>query len=205
MGDAVMKKYVAKKINGIVDWNNIDIANINTPYLETPDYVKAYAQLCYDENALYSHLRAVEREVRAEEFGPIGKPYEDSCLEFFFCPEENDKRYFNIEFNSNACIYLGIGADIDRVRLLPENGSGTIFCPKINRFDDGWEIFYTVPFDFIRIFFPGFKVYNGKSIRANFFKCADLTTPSNYLSWSPVEGEPFTFHKQHCFGVVELS
>ena len=79
-----------------------------------------------------------------------------------------------------------------------------MFAPKINKTADGWEIFYRVPYTLIRRFFPDFKVYSGKEMRANCYKCADLSEPPHYLSWNKIEGEPFTFHKRHCFGKINF-
>ncbi len=200
-----MKEYVVKYTADAPDWDALDIAEINVPYLDTPDFYQAYAQVCYDEERLYVHLRKVDPNIRAEEKGLYGSPCEDSCLEFFFCPMEDDKRYINIEFNPNGCAYVGFGPDIETgLRLIANGGYEEILSPDIQRTEDGWEIFYTVPYDFIRRIFPAFESPAGKTLRANFFTCADLTEPPHYLSWNPIVGEPFTFHKQHCFGAIQF-
>ena len=196
-----MNTYILKKANGTLDWASIEKISIDIPYLDTPDDISANAQICYNDEEFLVHLSTAEKNIRAAESGPVGVPCEDSCLEFFFCPMENDTRYFNIEFNMNACVYLGFGSNvINLVRLVPEETVEEMFAPKINKTADGWEIFYRVPYTLIRRFFPDFKVYSGKQMRANCYKCADLSEPPHYLSWNKIEGEPFTFHKSHCFG-----
>ena len=80
------------------NWNDIPIAAIaNRLWTDEVDIVST-AQVCYDDEALYVRLTAKEKDIRAEESGCIGVPCKDSCLEFFFCPVEEDKRYFNFEF-----------------------------------------------------------------------------------------------------------
>ncbi len=196
-----MKTYTIKKANGTPDWNAIPSLDIDVPYLTTPSDITAKAQICYNDEELLVHLSTVEANIRAEENGPLCSPCEDSCLEFFFCPGEGDMRYFNVEFNMNGCVYLGIGSNVkDLVRLIPEEPVSEMFKPDIRKTADGWEIFYRVPYTLIRRFFPDFKVYAGKEMRANCYKCADLSEPPHYLSWNPIEGEPFTFHKSDCFG-----
>ncbi len=196
-----MKTYSLKKVECAPDWSVIPAIDIDNPYLDTPSDISARAQICYNNEEFLVHLSTVEKNIRATETGPVGVPCEDSCLEFFFCPMENDNRYFNIEFNMNGCVYLGFGSNvINLVRLIPEESVEEMFAPKINKTQDGWEIFYRVPYTLIRRFFPDFKVYPGKEMRANCYKCADLSEPPHYLSWSKIEGEPFTFHKSHCFG-----
>ena len=196
-----MKTYEIKRMtNG--DWSDKPILNIDTPYRITPDTVKAWAQIAYDDEAILVRLWTEEYEHRAVETGKFGEPCKDSCLEFFFCPMEGDPRYLNFENNSVGCFYLGIGTGIpDLMRLIPDSDED-IFDRKVTKFEGGWEITYKFPYELIRRFFPEFKVFAGKKIRANCFKCADNTNPPHYLSWSPVTLENFTFHKTECFGTM---
>lgn len=200
-----MKEYVIKKISGTPDWKNLPILEINIPYLDTPSDISAHAQIGYDDNALYVHLWTEEEKIRAVEKEILGCPCKDSCLEFFFCPMENDSRYFNIEFNSNACLYLGFGSNVNNLCRLIIADIDTFLLPQIKKTTIGWDITYIIPFTLIRRFFPDFSIYSGKKIRANCYKCADLSEPPHYLSWSEITGEPFTFHKPHCFGSMVFS
>ena len=193
-----MKEYTIKKVQGTPDWSSVPTLPIDDRYFDTPDAIEAHAQICYNEEAICVHLSTVEENVRAVERGPVGMPCEDSCLEFFFCPNEGDGRYFNIEFNSVGCMFLGMGPNVEElIRLIPEEEP---FNPEIVKREDGWEIFYTVPYSFIRRLFPDFKVYSGKKIIANCYKCADKSEPPHYMAWSPIVGEPFRFHRTECFG-----
>ncbi|MBE6596101.1 MAG: hypothetical protein E7641_00365 [Ruminococcaceae bacterium] len=196
-----MKTYAIRKMKDGICWKDIPTLEIDHPYLDTPlSGISAHARIAYDDEAILVNLFVEEKEIRAVETGPIGSPCEDSCLEFFFCPMEGDSRYFNIEFNSNGCMYLGFGTGIpDLVRLLPDENNHN-FEPDIYKNENGWGITYKIPFAFIRRFFKDFNVYEGKTIAANCYKCSDLTVPANYFSWNEVTGEPFTFHRPSCFG-----
>jgi len=198
-----MKTYDIKKVYcATPDWSKIDTLSIDVPYHQTPDDITACAQICYTDDALLVHLSTVEKDIRAVENGPLGMPCEDSCLEFFFCPMpyEKDKRYFNIEFNSNGCMFLGVAKDYDNIlRVLLYEKEG-LFNEKINITSDGWEIFYSVPFSFIRHFFPEFEAYEGLTIRANCYKCADYSNPPHYLSWNKIESERLSYHQSQFFG-----
>lgn len=201
-----MKQYSVARVDSAPVWEDIDVAEINIPYLETGDDIKAFGQLAFDDERIYVHLYAIESDILANHTGPLGSPCEDSCLEFFFCPIEDDTRYFNIEFNTNKCVYLGIGSNVDNlVRLIPEKDVLETLSPEVEYTEGGWEITYSIPYEFVRQFFPNFTTPAGKSLRANFYKCADLTNPPHYLSWNEIVGEPFTFHKQHCFGQIKFS
>lgn len=195
-----MKTY---QINKFTNWNDIPILNIDVPYLETPSDITASAQISWNENSLLIHLSTRELQTRAEERGELAAPCKDSCLEFFICPMQDDNRYLNIEFNSLGTLFLGIGSSVDTLtRLILPEGHESTFEPEINKYNDGWEIFYKLPFGFICRFFPDFEAKEGKTVRANCYKCADLSEPPHYLSWSEVDRERFTFHRPEKFGTM---
>ena len=194
-----MRTHVISKRPEHLDWTRIPVAAVDH-LLWTPEVdICATAQICYDENALYLHLCAKEEHIRAEHTGLIDEVCEDSCLEFFFSPCPGDNRYFNLEFNPNCSMYLGLGdGNGTLIRLLPENR--TLFDPKATRTEDGWEITYCVPYSFIRTFFPEFSAESGKSIRANFYKCGDETVQPHFFSWNRVTSETPAFHRPCDFG-----
>lgn len=198
-----MKSYVIRRVEGVPYWSALPYIDIDNARAENPLGVTAKAQICYNGEALLVHMSTVEKNIRAEEVGELGAPCRDSCLEFFFCPGEGDGRYFNIEFNANGCVYLGIGSCVkDLVRLIPDDRETSILAPSITRGYDGWEIFYRIPYEFIRRFFPDFKAYSGKRIRANCYKCAGRAEPPHYLAWSWLDGEARGFHNTKCFGTM---
>ena len=201
-----MKKYELLKVSGEPDFSLIPVLDIDVPYRDTPSDIGASAQICYGDDAFYVHLWTAEKNPLANEFGPTGMPCRDSCLEFFFSPMEDDERYFNIEFNMNGCVFWGFGSCVDNViRLAPEDKTPKdTFDYTINRTETGWEIFYSVPYSRIRQFFPDFKVYTGKKMRANCYKCSDMSNPPHYLSWNKIEGERLSFHRPSCFGMMEF-
>lgn len=196
-----MKTYTITKKSGPIDWSQIPAVSIDHPIQTSGVDISAIGQVCYDDNALYVHLSAREANIRAEYTDLLGAPCEDSCLEFFFSPIEGDNRYFNIEFNPNCCVYLGIGSCInDLVRLIPEGHDP--LQPVAARTADGWEITYQIPFSFVRRFFPDFAPTSGTQIRANFYKCGDLTVKEHFFAWSPITGDVLSFHRPCDFGLL---
>lgn len=198
-----MKSYTIIRKPNILDWTKIPFAKIDIQLQDTPVDISATGQLCYDDEFLYVRLTAREKNIRAEYTGPLDPPCEDSCLEFFFCPIYGDDRYFNIEYNPNCCIYLGIGSGInDLVRLIPE--SGIPFFPNVVRTDCRWEITYQIPFEFIRRFFPDFTPVSGTKMYGNFYKCGDLTVTEHYLCWNKINANPVSFHRPCDFGILKF-
>ncbi len=196
-----MKTYTIKHVEGKPDWSVVPYLEIDTELAENPLGIRARAQVCYNDEELLVHLLTSEKNYRAEETDPLAEPCRDSCLEFFFCPIESDGRYFNIEFNSIGTMYLGIASrGEDLVRLFVGRSKAEIFTPSISKDGEGWEIFYRVPYSFIRRFFPDFEVHSGKKMRANCYKCAERSLSPHYMSWSWQDGAPLGFHNTACFG-----
>ncbi|MBQ4544831.1 MAG: hypothetical protein II996_04595 [Oscillospiraceae bacterium] len=199
-----MKRYGIKMVGDSFCWQDIPVLEMECYYHNTPDSIKAYAQICSSEDSLNVHLWTTEPSRREEEKDLLGSPCRDSCLEFFFSPMEDDKRYFNIEFNSNGCLFLGFGTCMeDLTRLISSDFvAERIIIPQIDKKDGGWDLFYSIPFEFIRRFFPDFKPYEGKNMKANCYKCSGRGEYPHYISWNPIEGLPFSYHRTECFGTM---
>ena len=154
-------------------------------------------------------LKSVEREANAPKgvvwvtatlrnFGTDCPVCEDSCMEFFFSPCPDDGRYFNLEINPNGSFFLGFGHGRgDLKRLHPEV---SVFDIRTLRTPDGWETFYRIPLSFIREFYPDYAFTSGLRIRANCYKCGDMTEKPHYLSWNTVSCETPDFHRPEDFG-----
>ncbi|MEI3062002.1 MAG: hypothetical protein V8S72_03225 [Oscillospiraceae bacterium] len=77
-----MNIYTAPHVSGAPDWSAVPSAEIGNLLWTESCGVRAWAQLCWTEEALHLRLRAAERDIRAEERGLLGMPCRDSCLEF---------------------------------------------------------------------------------------------------------------------------
>ena len=107
-------------------------------------------------------------------------------MEFFLQPIETDPRFFNFEWNPNGCSFIGIETNShDLIRLCPMNEK-KLFQPWTARTSDGWTLEYRVPHEFVRMFFPAYHPASGGTVRANCYKCGDLTVQPHYMAWGPV-------------------
>ena len=197
-----VRTYAIAGISGVPDWNTIPELSVDNILWEPDCGVRAFGQLCYDDSNLYVHLRAVEKEIRAEYTAPLSPVYQDSCLEFFFMPEGGD-RYFNFEINPNGCLYIELGHNRSDRFIQYRDDISDRFGIKAAKTDDGWEVFYCIPLDFIRLFYPDFEFIG--SLRANIYKCGDMTTAKHYLSWNPVTSQKPDFHRPQDFGAMTFS
>lgn len=196
-----MKEYTIQQKPAVLDWDHIPSLDIDTLLWSPEVPITAGAKLCYDQDAIYVHLFAREPNIRAENSGALGLPYEDSCLEFFFSPVQGDPRYINVEINPNGCIFLGLGGPDAYLRILPVDPTIT---PDVHRNEDGWNVTYAVPCSLIRHFFPDFHPVSGGKIRANCYKCGDLTVQPHYLSWNPISLPAANFHCPEYFGQMRF-
>lgn len=184
------------------NWDTVPAVELShTGWLkEVP--VHAWAQVCYDERALWVRMEAEEAPVRATLREPLDPVYQDSCLEFFLAPDPNDSRYLNFEFNPLGNLYLGFGSTRPtRVRQIVESKEA-LFRPAPFLTERGWGITYCIPFDFISNYFPKFVACG--EMAGNFYKCGDLTEQPHYLSWMTMNTDTPDFHRRQDFGVLRF-
>lgn len=139
-------------------------------------------------------FRVVSREINSA-------VHKDNCVELFIAFED-DKSYYNIEFNC-----LGIGkmaygkGRLGRSFVPPEivNQIGT--HTQLKTLLEGgvyWEILMSIP---LKVFyFHSLASLKGGQARANFYKCGDDLPVPHYLSWNKVRTLSPDFHSPEYFG-----
>jgi len=201
-----MKTYDIQYSKGATDWEKIPKLTVDVRNWNCPDPgITTTFQLVWNEDGITYHGVSKEEHILARYDAQNQPVWTDSCMEYFFRPNDDDLRYFNFECNPNGAIYCGLGTDMpDRVRLLAQDEKND-FQIKTARIDGGWEMYLTVSTVFIRKFFPGYELKEGKVIFANCLKCGDDTPIRHSLSWNPYpEGSPRTFHNSNGFGKMVL-
>ena len=180
------------------DWNAVPAVTMaHTPWL-TPCDIEAKAQACHDGENLYVRMEAKEKNIRATLTGPLEQVCSDSCLEFFFAPLADDKRYFNFEWNLLGALYLGFGAERNtRVRQIVKDVN-ELFAPNCFKTADGWGVEFVIPASYIQLYMPEFKL-EGEAA-CNFYKCGDKTDVKHYLAWAPLSSEKPDYHRRGDFG-----
>ena len=199
-----MREYTIKKVIGSIDWNTVPCLDVdNYLWCEELD-IRMKTQICYDAEGLHVHLRAWEKDIRAELTAPMSMVCEDSCMEFFFSPVEGDLRYFNMEINPNAQMYIGFGLNGRNLIRLAIPNEDALLQKQCRYTEDGWEAFYTVPLSMIRLFFPGYELKSGMRLRANSYKCGDRTVKPHFIAWNPVAVKNPSFHEPEHYGLMIL-
>ena len=181
-------------------WEQVEAVSLTHMNWLAPCPITAKAQVCCDGDALWIRMEAEECAIRATLTGELDSICTDSCLEFFFAPDKNDKRYFNFEFNPLGAIFLGFGAErATRMRQIAKD-SRALFHQTPFYTEKGWGIEFRIPLGFIQMYFPGFA-FSGESC-CNFYKCGDRTEVPHYLAWAPLTSDTPDYHRRQDFGML---
>lgn len=183
------------------------IASVN--WKEYPYAPEVQFRIAYTQDAILLHYKVKEASVRAMAGHDNGPVWEDACVEFFSIPAE-DGIYYNIECNCAGTLLVGAGAGregrqhapqeiLDRVQRWSSLGREAFE----ERVEDGmWEVALIIPFT--TFFLHQINSLEGKSIRANFYKCGDALKTPHFLSWNPIDLPSPNFHCLQFFGTIHL-
>ena len=183
------------------------IASVN--WKEYPYAPEVQFRIAYTQDAILLHYKVKEASVRAMAGHDNGPVWEDACVEFFSIPAE-DGIYYNIECNCAGTLLVGAGAGregrqhapqeiLDRVQRWSSLGREAFE----ERVEDGmWEVALIIPFT--TFFLHQINSLEGKSIRANFYKCGDALKTPHFLSWNPIDLPSPNSHCLQFFGTIHL-
>lgn len=196
-------------------WQETEAARLSNYMGDRPEHFPdTEVKLAYDDKAIYVIFRVEDRYVRSVHSNHQDPVYKDSCVEFFFIPEEGTENgYFNLEMNCGGTMLfhhqkqpragsVSIRKDhIDQVDVaasLPR-----VVDPEI-REDTTWTVEYRIPFSILREYHQFDNPDAGTRWRANFYKCGDDTSHPHWLTWSPVDHPVPDFHRPENFGWIEF-
>jgi len=179
-----------------------------SPWPEFKSDAKANFIIAHNTDAIILKYQIEERYLIANELNN-GNIHNDSCVEFFIA-FNNDKTYYNLEFNCLGSTKIGYGSRRSGRELLSAEVIGKMsFSSRINSklgkkqegFD--WEIVLIIPKEiFIH---HSIKSFNLLKARGNFYKCGDGLPEPHFLAWNRVTGNKPNFHRTDCFGALEFA
>ncbi len=171
-------------------------------------------KVAYDDDALYVIFCVQDRYIRAVEGNYQGPVCKDSCVEFFFAPNDDvQSGYFNLELNcSGTALFMfqkARGIEEVRIprsvfdRLTIAHSIPDLVNPEITE-PTTWTVEYRLPMDVLEEYAKLTRPLQGTSWRANFYKCGDDTSHPHWLAWSKVNSSTPDFHRPECFGRLEF-
>jgi hypothetical protein len=187
--------------------NPIDIEPWPT-YPEYFDLPKVSFSIAHSENCIFVKYDVKEHEVLAR-YKQINDPvYKDSCVEFFI-GFDDEKSYYNIEFNRlGTCLgRFGNGRE-NRIPLPVEVLKTIKYERTLKQLKDtgepaiNWTLTVAVPIE-VFCFHKITSLQHTKS-RMNFFKCGDDLSQPHYLAWNNIISTEPNFHLPEFFGEVEF-
>lgn len=188
-----------------VEFQKIDSLN----WLDWPYRPEAAFRIAHTGDAILLHYVVSEEAVRAVATEDNGRVWEDSCVEFFVSPAV-DGIYYNVECNCAGQLLIGGG----------EGRNGRSHAPQqILDSVDRWASLGRAPFDTragqqtwqvaLRVPVSAFFMHSavpldGRTMRANFYKCGDLLPRPHFLSWNAISLPRPDFHCPAFFGTLRF-
>ncbi|MHB1483473.1 MAG: carbohydrate-binding family 9-like protein [Saccharofermentanales bacterium] len=159
--------------------------------------------LTNDGEKLRIRMMAYESEIRCEVRDDNGNVWEDSCMEFFVRPYDDDPRYVNFEMNPAGAMIMSIGADRNtRNPIIFKYKNELNLETKIE--EGFWTVEFEVPFCMLNDIYgkPADTIID--KIYGNFYKCGDKTKYPHFGMWSDIDSEIPDFHRPEFFGTLVL-
>lgn len=170
---------------------------------EYPSFYHCRVAVCgVSQVGIFVCMEADEPSPRAVFTDRDDPVYNDSCMEFFFQPFADDERYINFEINPNGAYLSAVGLDrYDRVFLREISACE----PEIFAYasDSGWRAELLIPERLIaEVFGRSFSVADTEYIRANCYKCGELTPSPHYASLFCVDTPTPDYHRPEFFSKI---
>ncbi len=165
--------------------------------------------IAHTDHEILIKYYVTEEYFKAEKTETNQEVYEDSCVEFFVAPVD-DGIYYNFEFNGIGTCLMGSGTGrSDRKRADPEiirsiRRQSSAGSKPVSEMEGlfSWTITIAIPFNVF--FHHEISSLQGKTFRANFYKCGDKLRVPHYLTWNPVGTPKPDFHQPSFFGLLRL-
>ncbi|MES2374287.1 MAG: carbohydrate-binding family 9-like protein [Bacteroidota bacterium] len=175
-----------------------------TPWASHPYKPMVTFSMSHNNDCIFLKFLVIEKNIRAANSEVNGPVYEDSCVEFFIS-FNNDKAYYNLEFNCIGTCLAGFGEGRNDRQLLPGEiikkiRSQAVINHGATEKNVEWELVLVIPLDFFC--HHTLDSLTGSVSRANFYKCGDLLPQPHYVTWSNIEAPAPDFHLPVFFGKI---
>ncbi|MGM9747595.1 MAG: carbohydrate-binding family 9-like protein [Candidatus Cryptobacteroides sp.] len=145
-------------------------------------------------------------DLRAEALEDNGNVWEDSCCEFFVS-DPYDGTYYNFELNCIGTLLASKRRSREDAVMFTRQQLDKVVrhstLPHKRLEETGlrkWSVAMCIPFTLF-----GVDPQNlPKTLKVNFYKCADKATHPHFLSWNPIPVPKPDFHRPEYFGTIIL-
>ena len=199
------------------EWADVKTLSISNYMGEIPEFdhnVQAKMMYSKGNDCLYLIFRVEDKYVRCQTDTINGPVWYDSCVEFFFAPDNKTPlQYFNLEMNCAGIPLMKYNripredftdlepADIREVEIettKPVTGDQEVVGPVT------WILECRIPLSILRKYSSITDPGPGIAWRANFYKIASKSSHPHYITWSPVNRPKPDFHVPEDFGILKF-
>jgi len=164
--------------------------------------------IAHNDNCIFLKYFISEKSIRALHRKTNDPVFQDSCVEFFISFDD-DKEYYNLEFNCIGTCLLGFGKGRTARQLIGEE-----HIQKIKRHAvieswnqegatlNNWELTMIIPLEVF--IYHSISSLGDRQCRVNFFKCGDELPEPHFLAWKHVESASPNFHLPEYFGTMQF-
>ena len=187
--------------------DNLDKNSIShTPWASFKYVPNVKFVLAYGADAIFIKYFVEEKFIKASIASSNGAVHEDACVELFISFED-EKAYYNLEFNCIGTALVGYGETKEGRELQPEYLIKEIrYQSIITNPQQGnnvhWQLTIIIPFTLFK--YSNLSSLEGKKGRANFYKCGDHLPTPHYISWSDIKSAEPNFHLPQFFGSLQF-
>ena len=176
-----------------------------TPWVQYGYCPAVHFAMGYGNDSIFLKYYVSETSIQAANGTTNGPVYQDSCVEFFVSFND-EKSYYNFEFNCIGTTHVGYGQSKgSREQLRNDLISQIKYQSVINNQqsrDIHWELTIVIP---VSLFcYNKLDTLGGQNCKANFYKCGDHLPMPHFVSWTNINSEEPNFHLPEFFGSLKF-
>ena len=183
------------------------ITNCNWPE-EYPYIPEASFKIFHDGTNIYLQFEVTEKDIHSKITEDFGEVWTDPCVEMFIAPDSDT--YYNFECTCIGKMLVACHATGKETERMPLDTLATIKrIPTlgIDNFDlregeNSRSIIEIIPA--ATLFNHKIESWDGKRMRANFYKCGDNLPTPHFLSWNKIDYPRPNFHLPEYFGEIQF-
>ncbi len=193
------------------EWKKVPATDIINYMGKIPEFKpEAQVKMMYDKDNIYLIFRVKDRNVRCITNKINGPVWQDSAVEFFFSPDSNSPLlYFNLETNCGGTplLHYNVIPRRESKRLTEEEIKQIEIAHSLPEITDPeikepvtWTLEYRIPLSLLEKYSKVSRPAKGVEWRANFYKIAENSSNSHYITWSKIDKPKPDFHVPQSFG-----
>ncbi|WP_345026744.1 carbohydrate-binding family 9-like protein [Ravibacter arvi] len=196
-------------------WKKIPEVKIGNPMGKVPAFSPVTtAKVAYDDHHLYLIFKVEDKFVKSTVTEYNGNVSGDSCVEFFFAPDETQPlHYFNLEINAGGTPLMFFvtkpwteftpldNESISQIQIA--HSQPKVVDPEVKA-PTTWVIECKIPYEMLKKFSNVTMPRSGAEWHANFYKTGSRTSNPHWFTWSPVDFPKPNFHLPEFFGTLKF-